>query len=146
MMYNIIMSLAENREMRCVTALNNRPTCRMKDIVKNFMTNYFHPGFDLKTQSYHLLCFSGVVSGVLAILANLLLGGGTVVMEPEVLDQVFARYINRDSRILGRSGMGLYICKKIIDAHGGEIGIESELGKGTAVWFRLPGKYREVRS
>ena len=48
------------------------------------------------------------------------------------------RYVERESRITGRSGMGLYICKKLIDAHGGEIDMESEPGKGTAVWFKLP--------
>jgi len=57
---------------------------------------------------------------------------------PELLNQVFLRYIERENRITGRSGMGLYICKKIIAAHGGEIGLESEHGKGTTVWFRLP--------
>jgi len=59
-------------------------------------------------------------------------------MEPEILDQVFARYIDRKSKITGRSGMGLYICKKIIDAHGGKIGAHSGAGCGTTVWFRLP--------
>lgn len=57
---------------------------------------------------------------------------------PEVREQVFSRYVERESKITGRSGMGLFICKKLIDAHGGEIGIESEPGKGAAVWFRLP--------
>ena len=68
-------------------------------------------------------------------------------MEPEILDQVFARYIDRKSRITGRSGMGLYICKKIIEAHGGKIGAQSGAGCGTTVWFRLPagqrGGYRQ---
>jgi signal transduction histidine kinase len=64
-------------------------------------------------------------------------------MAPEVREQVFLRYIERESRITGRSGMGLFICKKLIDAHGGEIGIESEPGKGTAVWFRLPDRETE---
>ncbi|MDR1604619.1 MAG: hypothetical protein LBS10_07505 [Gracilibacteraceae bacterium] len=59
-------------------------------------------------------------------------------MAPEVREQVFLRYIERASGVTGRSGMGLFICKKLIAAHGGEIGLESEPGKGTAVWFRLP--------
>ncbi|MDR0424586.1 MAG: HAMP domain-containing histidine kinase [Clostridiales Family XIII bacterium] len=59
-------------------------------------------------------------------------------ISPDVLEQVFLRYVERESRVTGRSGLGLYICKKHIDAHGGEMGIESRLGHGTAVWFRLP--------
>ena len=37
-----------------------------------------------------------------------------------------------------RHGIGLYVCHKIITAHKGDIWIESELGKGTAVSFTLP--------
>lgn len=59
-------------------------------------------------------------------------------MPSDVRNQVFLRYVERESRMTGRSGLGLYICKKYIDAHGGDIGIESEQGKGTTVWFRLP--------
>jgi signal transduction histidine kinase len=64
-------------------------------------------------------------------------------MAPEVREQVFLRYIERESGITGRSGMGLYICKTLIDAHGGEMGIESEPGQGTAVWFKLPDRETE---
>jgi PAS domain S-box-containing protein len=59
---------------------------------------------------------------------------------PEKLRFLFDRYYrvdNSGSQYTGL-GLGLYICAEIIKVHNGEIGVESELGKGTSFWFTLP--------
>ena len=42
-----------------------------------------------------------------------------------------------DAREKGGAGLGLAICKSIVDQHGGSIGVDSDEGAGSAFWFRL---------
>jgi signal transduction histidine kinase len=52
---------------------------------------------------------------------------------PELLPHVFERGVTK-----GGSGVGLFLCKTVVESHGGIIQIESEEGAGTAVTFTLP--------
>ena len=42
------------------------------------------------------------------------------------------------ARASGRTGLGLAICKAIVDAHGGRLEVWSELGKGSTFTLTLP--------
>lgn len=55
--------------------------------------------------------------------------------------RVFERFFRVDAaraRDSGGNGLGLAICKSIIEAHGGAIGFDSSPGRGTTFWIRLP--------
>jgi two-component system sensor histidine kinase VicK len=60
---------------------------------------------------------------------------------PEAMEKLFTKFYRADNALKAQtegSGLGLYIVKTIVNAHGGEIWIESELNRGTTVHFTLP--------
>ena len=56
---------------------------------------------------------------------------------PENLSRVFVRFEKFDRTVAG-NGLGMSICKSIVEKMDGEIGVESELGRGSTFWFTLP--------
>ena len=50
----------------------------------------------------------------------------------------FSRLADAEAKGIPGSGLGLYISKRIVEAHGGQIRVESELGNGSAFSFTLP--------
>jgi two-component system phosphate regulon sensor histidine kinase PhoR len=62
-------------------------------------------------------------------------------IEPQQLDAVFDRFYQVDSastRKVGGAGLGLSICKAIVEAHHGDIWVESQPGVGSTFSFTLP--------
>lgn len=55
-------------------------------------------------------------------------------------EKLFQRFWNENDtmRHSNGSGVGLYVCRQIVEAHGGEISCSSEKGKGTTFTIRLP--------
>jgi signal transduction histidine kinase/CheY-like chemotaxis protein/HPt (histidine-containing phosphotransfer) domain-containing protein len=62
---------------------------------------------------------------------------------PDRLDRLFKSFSQVDAsttRKYGGTGLGLVICKRLVEMMGGEIGVDSRPGAGTTFWFSLPLK------
>jgi signal transduction histidine kinase len=69
-------------------------------------------------------------------------------ISPEDMPKLFQEFSQVDSspsRQAQGTGLGLALCKKFVEMHGGTIGAESVPGKGSTFWFILPAKGPERR-
>jgi len=66
---------------------------------------------------------------------------------PEELGNIFDKFhrVKVSESTAGGSGLGLSICKAVIELHGGEIWAENRMPTGTAVHFTLPADLKEIR-
>jgi len=105
----------------------------VRQILRNILGNacrYAPPETPVRVQ---------IVSGATSVRTEIIDQGQGI---PSVhLEHVFERFYRVDpgrSREDGGTGLGLAIVKHLVRAHGGEVGIESEVSRGTTVWFTLP--------
>ena len=62
------------------------------------------------------------------------------------LFNMFYQVNGSHKRAGGGVGLGLHIAKKIVESHGGQIGVESELGMGSTFFFVLPARTAEQQA
>ena len=66
---------------------------------------------------------------------------------PEYHEQIFTMFKRLHSRVdYDGTGIGLAICKKIVNRHRGDIGIRSTPGEGATFWFTLPNFNKSAKN
>jgi len=106
---------------------------RLGQVVTNLLTNAIH--FNRDRGEVRLSARAESDAVVLTVADT---GQGIPAEDIPHLFERFYRVDKSRSRIQGRSGLGLAICKAIIDAHGGSIEVSSQPGAGSTFTVRLP--------
>ena len=105
---------------------------KMEQVIKNLLSNsakYSPEGGKIQT-----------IEELKAGLYQLTVKDEGIGMTPEQVDKIFDKFYRVDASDVGveGTGLGMTIVKYIVEAHKGEIKVESEPGKGTAVTFTIP--------
>lgn len=71
---------------------------------------------------------------------KIMVGDNGIGIDPAYADKIFTvfRKLHPDEENDKGTGIGLALCKKITELHGGRMGVESAAGKGSKFWFTLP--------
>jgi signal transduction histidine kinase len=62
---------------------------------------------------------------------------------PEDQEKLFQPFTRLNGDVAGGVGLGLVVCKRLVEAHGGRIWIESTPGKGSTFLFTIPSNKKE---
>jgi len=139
----LLQEVIQQTARLCQPILERRGTALSLDLSSDLPAVYGSPG-ELTQVMFNLLSNAGRHTEGGRICVSAEETGGSICVRvsdngsgisPEFLPHAFERCAHDDP---GGTGLGLFICKEIIEGFGGTIRIESRPGKGTEVIFTLP--------
>jgi signal transduction histidine kinase len=120
---------------------------RLEEILTNLVDNavkYSPDGGDIAIEARLLTDLSSVKqdvppgSGPFIVVSVADQGVGISKEEQKHIFERFYRVDRHDNRVVYGHGLGLYIARKLVEAHGGSIWVESAEGKGARFSFAVP--------
>jgi PAS domain S-box-containing protein len=112
---------------------------RLEYVLQHLVSNAVK--FSPQGGEIRLCCTDDEVDGVVHVSVQDQ-GIGIPLQQQSSIFQVFHRLDTEDTRKTYGVGMGLYLARKIVEAHSGRIWVDSELGGGARFTFSLPGARR----
>ncbi|NOX33494.1 MAG: response regulator [Deltaproteobacteria bacterium] len=141
---NAFVSTANEKDIELLVDLDpEAPTMligdslRIQQVISNFLSNALK--FTDKNGSVHLSIQNIEALPNFATFEFSVKDNG-IGMEPGILDKLFKPFSQADTsttRKFGGTGLGLTICKQLVDKMGGKIWVESRPGKGSTFFFTL---------
>lgn len=123
---NVTLMASSDMPLSCITYTDIK---RFVQVLDNFITNAIKFTFEghiivgcRMIDDDHYICY---------------VKDSGIGIEPAYHHQIFERFEKLNSFKQG-TGLGLPICKSIVEALGGVIGVDSEKGKGSTFWFTMP--------
>ncbi|CAN5373873.1 hypothetical protein BH10CYA1_BH10CYA1_20360 [soil metagenome] len=132
---NSVVQLAEKRNIklinRCVPIAINADRRRIEQVLTNFISN----AIKFSSENSEITISNDTINNQVRLFVKDS-GRG---MDKATSRKVFDRYFQTaEGRKKQGYGLGLAICRLLIEAHGGQVGAESELDKGSTFWLRVP--------
>jgi signal transduction histidine kinase len=133
---DIVKELAASRKINIIVSGSAAPVQadpeRMVQVVVNLLSNAIK--FSPEGSSVEIRTESNGVQGRLSVIDH---GPG---IADEFRSRIFARFeqASQNSPPSASSGLGLAICKKLVEAQSGQMDFESEVGKGATFWLTVP--------
>jgi signal transduction histidine kinase len=130
--------IAESKALKLTSDLSSEVSkvrgdpVRVREVLTNLVSNA------IKFTPAGSVAIRGMPVGAMAEISVLDTGIG---IEPAAHQRIFEEFrqaSDKISRDYGGSGLGLAIARKLVELQGGQMGLESEPGKGSRFWFTLP--------
>jgi len=125
------LTLTAPEEMEAITA----DTCLIRRILQNLISNALK--FTDKDKGIITVCIEIAAKDKMRVLVV----DNGLGIPLEYREKVFEKFCQVAAHKQGQcysTGLGLTFCKLAVEAHGGRIGLESEVGMGSTFWFELP--------